>query len=279
MSLAMLLESVVPMLVTIFQMQRIIIVCDWKDANLDLKRNLFRGAHTIMLTKYLSHLDKEMIIESNLILCVNTIGKDEIAAIMTETLAGNNPWIIVYNEEDEDLLPLSGIEQQVYFYNQHKGSLHEKYAVNSVIVTRQLDTRHRLDDVHKRRANMQGLHLNKAINPWAEAYGVRRKKDDIVAFPSGDKFFRLSKDETFGSLEEFLRIMANELNITVSRFQRVDGSWGTYDKVSNESSGMIRSLVLHDMDMAWTALRMSPERLAAIDFLLPYRSDHFALVT
>ena len=63
-----------------------------------------------------------------------------------------------------------------------------------------------------------------------------------------------------------------------SRFQRVDGAWGTFDKISNESSGMIRSLVLHDMDMAWATLRMTTERLAAIDYLLPYHKSHFALV-
>ena len=41
---------------------------------------------------------------------------------------------------------------------------------------------------------------------------------------------------------------------------------------------MIRSLVLHDMDMAWATLRMTTERLAAIDYLLPYHKAHFALV-
>lgn len=42
---------------------------------------------------------------------------------------------------------------------------------------------------------------------------------------------------------------------------------------------MIRSLVLHDIDMAWAGLRMTPERLAAIDYLLPYNKAHYALVT
>ena len=64
-----------------------------------------------------------------------------------------------------------------------------------------------------------------------------------------------------------------------SRFQRVDRAWGTFDKISNKSSGMIRSLVLHDIDMAWAGLRLTPERLAAIDYLLPYNKAHYALVT
>ena len=41
---------------------------------------------------------------------------------------------------------------------------------------------------------------------------------------------------------------------------------------------MIRSLVLHDMDLAWSALRMTPERFAAVDYLLSYYKMHYALV-
>ena len=42
---------------------------------------------------------------------------------------------------------------------------------------------------------------------------------------------------------------------------------------------MIRSLVLHEMDIAWATLRMTPERFSAVDYLLPYHKAHFALVT
>lgn len=215
MAFAMLLESVVPMLVATLQMQRPIIVCDWNDSNLDLKRNLFRDAHAVKLIKSLGHVDKKLLVESNLIMCARTVGKDEIAAIMKETFALDNPWVIVHRKDDEALLPSSGINQQVYFYDEHTGSLYEKYTVNSVIVTRQLDIRHRLDDVHKRRADMHGLNLNIAVNPWEETYGVNRENADITALPSGDKFFRLSRSETFGMLEDFLTIMGKELNFTI----------------------------------------------------------------
>ena len=211
----MLMESVVPMLVTIFQMQQLVIVCDWNDSNLDLKRNLFRDTHTVKLIKSLSHVDKKVLIDSNLILCASTIGKEEITAIMKETFARNYPSVIVHHKDDEVFLPSSGINQQVYFYNEDTGSLYEKYWVNSVIVTRQLDLRHRLDDVYQRRSDMHGLNLNIAVNPWEQIYGVRRENTDITTMPSGDKFFRWSKDETFGMLEDFLTIMGSELNFTI----------------------------------------------------------------
>ena len=62
---------------------------------------------------------------------------------------------------------------------------------------------------------MHGLNLNIAVNPWEQIYGVRRENTDITTMPSGDKFFRWSKDETFGMLEDFLTIMGSELNFTI----------------------------------------------------------------
>ena len=58
----------------------------------------------------------------------------------------------------------------------------------------------------------------------------------------------------------------------------MDGAWGTFDKKTNESSGMIRSIVLGDMDMAWSAMRMTTERSFAVDYILPYYKYHYALV-
>ena len=68
------------------------------------------------------------------------------------------------------------------------------------------------------------------------------------------------------------------MSFATSRFQRVDGAWGTFDKKSNKSSGMIRSLVLDDMDIAWAALRMTAERQDAVSYLLPYYKNYYALV-
>ena len=68
------------------------------------------------------------------------------------------------------------------------------------------------------------------------------------------------------------------MNFATSRFQRVDGAWGTFDKKSNKSSGMIRSVVLEDMNIAWAELRMTAERQAAVNYLLPYYKKYYALV-
>ena len=211
MNITVVLDSVVPMLVSIFQMQQLIIVCDWNGTSLDLRRNLFRDTRTVKLIKSLSSVDKKFLIESNLIMCASTVGKDEIAAVMKKTYV-ENPWVIVHNEDDGVILPPSGINQLVYFYN---GSLYEMYSINSVVVTRKLDIHQPLDDVFQRRADMHGLNLNIAVNPWEQTYGVRGESDDIARLPSGDEFFRLRKNETFGLLEDFLSIMSRELNFTI----------------------------------------------------------------
>ena len=54
MNLTVVLDSVVPMLVSIFQMQKLIIVCDWNGISLDLRRNLFRDTRTVKLIKSLN---------------------------------------------------------------------------------------------------------------------------------------------------------------------------------------------------------------------------------
>ena len=211
MNLTVVLDSVVPMLVSIFQMQQLIIVCDWNGTSLDLRRNLYRDTRTVKLIKSLNLVDKKFLIESNLIMCASTVGKDEIAEVMKKTHVGN-PWVILHNEDDGDTLPPSGINQLVYFYN---GSLYEMYSINSVVVTRQLDIQRPLDDVYQRRADMHGLNLNIAVNPWERTYGVKRESDDIATLSSGDEFYRLRKNETFGLLEDFLSIMSRELNFTI----------------------------------------------------------------
>ena len=41
---------------------------------------------------------------------------------------------------------------------------------------------------------------------------------------------------------------------------------------------MIRSLILHDVDFTWSGLRMTADRKAAVDYLLPYYKQHYTLV-
>ena len=63
-----------------------------------------------------------------------------------------------------------------------------------------------------------------------------------------------------------------------SRFTRVDGSFGTLDIETNETSGMIRSLVLEEADLA-SPLTITTNRLNAVDFLVPYYQFHDTLVS
>ena len=41
---------------------------------------------------------------------------------------------------------------------------------------------------------------------------------------------------------------------------------------------MIKSLILHDLDMAWSSLRITVNRHDAVDFLSPYYKNTYALV-
>ena len=60
------------------------------------------------------------------------------------------------------------------------GSLYEKYVVNSVTVTKNLDMRQPVGDVYKRRADLHGLSLTVAVNPMLTLYGV--KGESVVIY-------------------------------------------------------------------------------------------------
>ena len=210
------LESVVPLLITTFQMQRLIIVCDLDNTTLDLKQQLFKGNTTVKVAKSLSHIDENVQVESNIILCTKTVGSNGFSAMAYENHAPSYPCVILHHQGDELFLSPSGINQQLYFYNEDTNSLYEKYTVNSVVVRRQLNLNLPLENIYERRADLHGLSMNVAVNSILPLYGIMRKKTtDKITMSSGDEFYRLDKEDAFGMLEDLLTVVSRELNFTV----------------------------------------------------------------
>ena len=213
---AAMLESMVQMLVTIFQMQRLIIICDLDRTSLDLRQQFFRGNHTLSVAKSLNQIDNNILAESNVIICAKNIGRETFKAMTYERFAVNYPWVILHNQDVEAFLSPSKINQQLYFYDMDTQSLYEKYTVNSVVVTTELNMNLPLDYIHERRSNLHGLSMNVAVNSLMPLYGIMRKeKTDTITLPSGDKFFSVDKHDASGILEELLTEVARELNFTV----------------------------------------------------------------
>ena len=171
-----------------------------------------------MFGKSLRHIDEKDLKESNFILCANTIGLEGIRVLTNELkmFAVSNPSVILHRNGDKGYLQPTNINQQLFFYNEDVGSLYEKYVINSVAVTRQLDMRQPIDDIYKRRADLHGLSLKVAVNPVLTLYEVRRNSVDFAVdtLPSGERFYRMNRDETFGFLEDLLTVMSQELNFT-----------------------------------------------------------------
>ena len=209
--LAAMLENVVPLFITIFQMKRLVIICDLSNSSLYLKKQFFTGEHTVKLAQSLVHMDNNVLMESNIILC----GRDGLAAVTDETFGINYPWVIMHKRDDEVFIHPSGINQQLYFYNEDTNSLYEKYQVNTVVVTRQLNFTMPMENVYERRADLHGLSLNVAVNSIFPLYEIKKENKDAMTLASGDEFYTIKTGDTFGMLEDLLQVMSRELNFTI----------------------------------------------------------------
>ena len=72
--------------------------------------------------------------------------------------------------------------------------------------------------------------------------------------------------------------MTNLHCIGFSRLWRVDKAWGQFDNETKEWSGKIRSLILNEIDIAWSSLTIGVERKTVVDFLLPYATETHCVV-
>ena len=249
--------SMVPTLSSVFLMQRLFVICDL-DSYSDMKKLFHQGntfqkdqggklmidyvhhfhinisfhtvtqfphqnlcqysLQTINIARSPDHLDKRVLAQSNVILCLSTIGGENIGAMTnaSELYAIEYPWIIAHNGDELGLLEPSRIDQQLYFYNTDTGSLYERYSVNSVVVTRQLDISRPMAPLHERRADFQGIELTLVVGVWHPQFGIKdTTKLEVKTMPSGDKMHIVEEENAYGVQEDILAIMKNDLNFTV----------------------------------------------------------------
>ena len=158
-----------------------------------------------------------MLSESSVIMCLSTIGGENIGAMTnaSELYAIEFPWVIVHNGEQEGFLQPSRIDQQLYFYNTDTGSLYERYSINSVIVNRTLDISKPMVPLHERRGDFQGIELNLAVGVFHPQFGIKDDANlEVKTLPSGDKMHVVKEEDAYGVQEDILAIMRKELNFT-----------------------------------------------------------------
>ena len=263
----------------------------------------------------MGHLDKKVLAASNIILCVSTIGVENLVSVTnaTELMAVEKPWVILHYKEEEEFLQSSRIDQHIYFYNIDTDNLYERYSVNSITVTRSLDMSNPIDNFYERRADFQGVDLIVAVQERYPDYYFTGAVQEVKVMPSGDKMYVIQEGEGNGLLEDILVIMKRELNFTIRevdahllgdrccntksstltyvhisminqfvhfrRLQRHDKAWGHFDKETKEWSGMIKSLLLNEIDIAWASITIGLERKTVVDFLHPYAKETHCVVS
>ena len=208
------LESSVPMLATLFQMQRLIIICDFDKTTLDLRRQFFRGNQTLRVAGSLDHIDNSILAESNLIVCAKNIGRAASDVIISDEVAVDYPWVILHNNVEKKFLFPSVINQQLYFYNEENTSIYEMYTVNSVVVKRQLSNIIPIDNIYNRRADLQGLTLKVVGKAFPPYYGII-KTEAWTTLPSSDKVYPIKRGNTYGMIADVITVMGRELNFSV----------------------------------------------------------------
>ena len=210
------LLSIVTHLITIFNMQKLIVVCDMNATSLEEKKSFFRGKVMINVVRSLDHIEDGVLSESNVIACADMLGKEGMVGMTKKgnVFAVHHPCVILHNNDQEKFVSATKINQQLYFYNQDTHSLRERYGVNLVTVTRELDMRLPFDNVNVRRADLQGVGINLAVNHFPPLYEVR-KKVGTKTLPSGDKVHPLNADDVFGMFEDIIAVMSRELNFSM----------------------------------------------------------------
>ena len=61
--------------------------------------------------------------------------------------------------------------------------------------------------------------------------------------------------------------------------QRHDEAWGHFDNETQEWSGMVRSLLLNEVDIAWASITIELERKTVVDLLHPYATETHCVVS
>ena len=210
------LLSIVTRLIAIFNMQKLIIVCDLNDTSLEVKKNFFRGKVTINIGRSLDHIENRVLSESNVIACVDMLGIEGMGGLTKKgnEFAVHHPSVILHNNDQENLLSATKIHQQLYFYNRDTHSLHERYSVNLVTVTRELNMKLPFDNVNVRRADLKGVGIKLAVGHFPPLYEVM-KKMGTKTLPSGDKVHPLNADDVYGMFEDLITVMSRELNFSI----------------------------------------------------------------
>ena len=206
------LLPIVTRLITIFNMQKLIIVCDLNDTSLEVKKSFFRGKATINIGKSLDHNEDR----SNVIACFDMLGIEGMGGLTKRgsEFAVHHPSVILHNNDQEKFLSVTKIHQQLYFYNRDTHSLHERYSVNLVTVTRELNMKLPFDNVNVRRADLKGVGIKLAVGHFPPLNELR-KRMGTKTLPSGDKVHPLNADDVFGMFEDIITVMSRELNFSI----------------------------------------------------------------
>ena len=164
------------------------------------------------------------------------------------------------------------IDDEVYFLDWYSGNVYEAYSINSKNVINHLGNIKNCqkygpkisESFERRRGNLHGIQL-KAITGEYPPFIVISKENNLPDSKPHD-----ITDIVSGNYIEILKYLEKTLNFSTRIYHQKDNIWGFPYKSQNGSvtfTGMLKSLVDHSSDFAWTPFGMVIERVPYIDYL------------
>ena len=128
-----------------------------------------------------------------------------------------------------------------------------------------------------RRLNFQGQHLKAVVEdqyPYImfKQYPVPDKQDESDELYNIDRF-----NAVHGLFHDILKALGSQMNFTWSLYRRHDTVWGTHDPVTNQTNGIVKSVVEGRVDMAAAPLTITGERSTVLNYLIPMGKETYTV--
>ena len=122
----------------------------------------------------------------------------------------------------------------------------------------------KIDPFLKRRSNFYGQHFVAMTQPQQPNIILSKDYTKFAKFHAQNQTYDVTNFVS-GTYYDLIRIMAQELNFTVSFYKRKDNIWGNF--VNGTWTGMFDNLVNGNADMIATSLTRTIDRNLGADFM------------
>ncbi len=132
----------------------------------------------------------------------------------------------------------------------------------------------------ERRSDLRGLAIRAMTEeqfPYVSMTPPVNRLHGLDYTASGDKVKDVTNHSSTGIFANLAGILEREMNYSLTRIMRQDGLWGHKWPGNGSWSGMLSNLLKGEADFILGSFTLTPERIAAIDYLHPLAMETIAV--